>query len=63
MKLKTPLGIRRMRPLSSTSDVWAVPRAESVPRLALARIVDALDNYVDTVALPVTMKRDTISAW
>ena len=41
-------------------DVWAVPRAEEVPRLALHRIVEALDNHVDTIALrdvPTTYQR------
>ena len=41
-------------------DVWAVPRAEEVPRLALDRIVEALDNHVDTIALrdvPTTYQR------
>lgn len=41
-------------------DVWAVPRADEVPRLALARIVEALDNYVDTIELrdlPATYQR------
>ena len=55
----------RLRESASTTilvdfDVWAVPRAEEVPRLALARIVEALDNYVDTIALrdvPATYQR------
>ena len=41
-------------------DVWAVPRPEDVPRLALDRIVEALDDYVDTTAfrhLPLTYQR------
>ena len=41
-------------------DVWAVPRAEEVPRLALARIVEALDDHIDTIALrgvPATYQR------
>src|SRR5205823_11961058 len=29
-------------------DVWAVPDPEDVPRLALNRIIAALDDYVDT---------------
>ena len=41
-------------------DVWAVPRAADVPRLALDRIITALDDYVDTIALrdlPVSYQR------
>ena len=32
-------------------DLWAVPRPADVPRLALDRIVSALDDYVDTIGL------------
>ena len=32
-------------------DVWAVPQPADVPRLALDRIITALDDYVDTIAL------------
>jgi hypothetical protein len=41
-------------------DVWAVPNPEDVPRLALTRIVTALDDYVDTIefrALPKSYQR------
>ena len=41
-------------------DVWAVPRAADVPRLALSRIVDTMDQYVDMFALrdvPATYQR------
>ena len=41
-------------------DVWAVPQAADVPRLALDRIITALDDYVDTIALrdlPVSYQR------
>lgn len=41
-------------------DVWAVPRPEDVPRLALNRIVIALDRYADTIelrSLPVSYQR------
>ena len=41
-------------------DVWAVPRPEDVPRLALEQVVDALDHHVDTLGLrniPVTYQR------
>ena len=41
-------------------DVWAVPRCEDVPRLALEQVVDALDHHVDTLGLrniPVTYQR------
>ena len=32
-------------------DVWAVPNPEDVPRVALSRIVGALDEYVNTIHL------------
>jgi hypothetical protein len=41
-------------------DVWAVPNPEDVPRLALNRIISALDNYVDTIQfrnLPLAYQR------
>ena len=41
-------------------DVWAVPRPEDVPRLALDQVVDALDHHVDTLGLrnlPITYQR------
>ncbi len=41
-------------------DVWAVPNPEDVPRLALNRIVAALDDHIDTSAfrsLPLAYKR------
>ena len=41
-------------------DVWAAERAEDVSRLALDRIVEALDDYTDTIALrnlPATYQR------
>ena len=41
-------------------DVWAVPRSEDVPRLALDQVVDALGLHVDTLGLrnlPVTYQR------
>ena len=41
-------------------DVWAVPNPEDVPRLALNRVVGALDEYVDTIqfrSLPVAYQR------
>lgn len=41
-------------------DVWAVPNPEDVPRLALNRIISALDDYVDTIqfrGLPVAYQR------
>ena len=41
-------------------DVWAVPNPEDVPRLALNRIVAALDDHIDTSAfrsLPSAYKR------
>ena len=41
-------------------DVWAVPRPEDVPRLALDQVVEALDHHVDTLGLrnlPVTYQR------
>jgi hypothetical protein len=41
-------------------DVWAVPRPEDVPRLALNRLVGALDDYVDTIEfrqLPLSYQR------
>ena len=41
-------------------DVWAVPNPEDVPRLALNRIVAALDGHIDTSAfrsLPSAYKR------
>ena len=41
-------------------DVWAVPKPEDVPRLALNRMVVALDDYIDTIDLrdlPSTYQR------
>ena len=41
-------------------DVWAVPRPEDVPRLALNRIVTAVDRYAETIelrSLPVSYQR------
>ncbi len=41
-------------------DVWAVPNPDDVPRLALNRIVSALDDYVDTIqfrSLPLAYQR------
>ena len=41
-------------------DVWAVPNPEDVPRLALNRVISALDDYVDTIrfrGLPVAYQR------
>jgi energy-coupling factor transporter ATP-binding protein EcfA2 len=41
-------------------DVWAVPRPEDVPRLALSRMVAAIDNIADTVefrGLPTSYQR------
>jgi hypothetical protein len=41
-------------------DVWAVPNPEDVPRLALNRVVAALDEYVDTIefrSLPTSYQR------
>jgi hypothetical protein len=41
-------------------DVWAVPNPEDVPRLALNRVVTALDEYVDTIefrSLPTSYQR------
>lgn len=41
-------------------DVWAVPNPEDVPRLALNRIVSALDDFVDTIqfrSLPLAYQR------
>lgn len=41
-------------------DVWAVPNPEDVPRLALNRIISALDDYVDTIQfrrLPLAYQR------
>ena len=45
---------------SANFDVWAVPRPEDVPRLALDQVVDALDHHVDTLGLrnlPTTYQR------
>ena len=41
-------------------DVWAVSRSEDAPRVVLACIIEALDDYVDTIGvrtLPVTYQR------
>ena len=41
-------------------DVWAVPKPEDVPRLALNRIVAALDDHIDTTefrSLPLAYQR------
>ena len=41
-------------------DVWAVPRPEDVPRLALNQIIAALDDHIDTIelrTLPLTYQR------
>ena len=35
----------------ATFDVWAVPESKDVPRLALARVVDALGDHVDMTTL------------
>ena len=35
----------------ASMDIWAVPRPEDVPRLALSRIISALDDVVDTTRL------------
>ena len=40
--------------------MWAVPNPEDVPRLALNRIISALDDYVETIqfrGLPVAYQR------
>ncbi|MYC67548.1 MAG: hypothetical protein F4X12_14560 [Acidobacteriia bacterium] len=54
--------LRHTRPtiIIADFDVWAVPRPADVPRLALDRIITALDDYADTIALrglPVTYQR------
>ena len=57
---RTRLSASRTTTMVVDFDVWAVPRAEEVPRLALARIVDALDDHVDTIGLrdvPATYQR------
>ena len=41
-------------------DVWTVPKAEDVPRLALSQVIRALDDLVDTIelrGLPDSYKR------
>ena len=41
-------------------DVWAVPHPEDVPRLALNRIVSAVDDFADTIelrSLPLSYQR------
>ena len=61
------LNLARAKMVQGTStviianfDVWAVPRPEDVPRLALDQVVDALDHHVDTLGLrnlPTTYQR------
>ena len=58
--VRTLLRESELTAILADFDVWAVPRAEEVPRLALGRIVEALDNHVDTIALrdvPTTYQR------
>ena len=41
-------------------DVWAVPRPEDIPRLALNQVIAALDDHIDTIelrTLPLTYQR------
>ena len=52
----------RLRPnvIVASFDVWAVPKPDDVPRLALNRIVAALDDYADTIqfrSLPLAYQR------
>ena len=59
------LALAKLRQYSTRTivarlDVWAVPRPEDAPRVALDQIVDALDHHVDTVSLrglPITYQR------
>ena len=41
-------------------DVWTVPKPEDAPRLALNQIINALDDFVDTIelrGLPLSYKQ------
>ena len=59
------LVLAKLRQHSTTAivaklDVWAVPRPEDAPRVALNHVIDALDHHVDTVGLrglPITYQR------
>ena len=59
------LVCRELSRLSSTVivadvGVWAVPRPEDIPRLALNQIIAALDDHIDTIelrTLPLTYQR------
>ena len=52
-------------PIVVAFDVWAVPRPEDVPHLALTRIIDALNGHVDMIGLrdiPATYQRLVMAA-
>ena len=42
---------RTTRIIVARLDVWAVPRPEDAPRVALDQVIDALDHHVDTLGL------------
>ena len=51
---------RTTRTIVARLDVWAVPRPEDAPRVALDQVIDALDHHVDTLGLrglPITYQR------
>jgi hypothetical protein len=59
-RVRADLGAIDPAVIVATFDVWAIPRPEDVPRLALNRIISALDDYVDTIEfrrLPVSYQR------
>ena len=63
--VRTRLGEAASTPIVVAFDVWAVPRPEDVPHLALTRIIDALNGHVDMIGLrdvPATYQRLVMAA-
>ena len=48
---RTQLAGNVVTTIVASFDVWAVPRPEDVPRVALDQVVHALDDHVDTLRL------------
>lgn len=58
--VRSEIGRRPETLIVAEFDVWAVTNPEEVPRLALNRVISALDDYVDTIqfrGLPVAYQR------
>lgn len=47
--VRAELAARAPHVIVASFDMWAVPKPTDVPRLALSRIVAALDEFVDTI--------------